>query len=104
MNCLQNMSGSSMGVVALSHSISFSLKRKFIPNSSNRSLPMIMSYLDDNLSVSSTKADQLMSLFSWKAGSMNLILQILVVWKLPALVDQFEGFPNLGFRFLTKLW
>src|SRR5687767_5670746 len=56
MNSWLNISGSSMGVVALSHSIRFLLSRKFMPSSSSRSLPTIMSYLDDNLSVSSTKS------------------------------------------------
>ena len=83
---------SSMGVVALSHSMRCSLNRKLIPNSSSWSLPMIMSYLLDKVSVSSTKAFQLIFLCLWKAGSVNLILQVLVVWKLPALVFHLQDF------------
>src|SRR5688572_27624571 len=96
--------GSSIGVVALSHSIKWSLNQKVIPSSLIKSLPMIISYWLVSLSVLSTKAVQLMFLFSWKAGSVKCTLHVLVVLKLPAFVLQLDGLLSFCFSRCTNKW
>lgn len=93
-----------ISVLALSHSIIFELNRKFIPSSSNKSLPMIMSYLLKSLSVSSAKAVKLIVLFLWKAESEKLNLHVLVALELSVFVFQLDGLSICWGRLPTSLW